>query len=245
MIRTGLWWVIIFWVIGVNNMFAQPESMITDLDFFEGLIEYKFSHTGSSSAEFNQLNAIENMTLILKDGDFIIHLYGPPPPSPPPFDPENPKIELPKQVFNSTRLFLADSNQMYSLDMKNKRLYMSDSYEVQHKDTIIPTAIPTGDSLKILKWMCYGYKVKKNEEEITYYVTKKIKANMAFFPSQTKAKVNFLTEGLNGAIPLKTVRKHKNYTIYIQATSIKPQTLDKAEFDIPPGFRRFKYDHRR
>jgi hypothetical protein len=243
-------WAAAVWMWWAMNAKAQPDDVLRAKGYFEGTINYKFTVDGSWAEYIKEQNAIEFMSFSIKDGNFLVHLYGPDHRS----EPRNTQIDedffLPDggirkpQIFPTTRVFLADSNRMYVVDVKNERVFKREIYDPPVGQ--IPEAKPIGDSLKICGYMCYGYKVVKNDETITYYVSPKVRANLGFYPLETtRATASFLTRGLNGCIPLKTIRTNKHRTISITATQVIPRKLDKAQFAIPPGFKIMGYDYRR
>lgn len=233
-----------------QKAFAQPGIIVPGAtNFFEGNITYSFETTGEIAQTLEYINNIKFMTFIVKDGNFIIHLYGKledMQPRAPGYDPENPIPDLEaklKQVFPTTRLFCADSNRTYVIDGKNNRAFRKDSYEPGESE--IPFAVPLGDSLKIAGFMCYGYKVQKAGEEIIHYVTPKIRVNMKFYGGKSKARHAFMTHGLDGCIPLKTVRKNKERVLTVTATKVTAQKLQIEQFTIPKEFKILNRDYRR
>lgn len=227
-----------------GSVWAQPESILSELNYFEGSIYYKFRVSGNMASDLKTYNAIEFMDLHVKDNNYIINLYGTPPSPPPPFDPMNPKLELPKQVIPTTHLFLADSNHTYIIDAANKRYFVENPLTLQRKKEP-PEAFRTGDSMLVANVLCYAYKVVKPGEEITYYISPKVRVNTARFKDLDGAKANFLTKGLNGCIPLRTVRKTADYTVTIDCTQLTPRKLNKLDFQLPDSFERYQVDYRR
>ena len=235
-----LWITIFYW----QKAFTQPDQILSDLNYFEGNISYRFRVSGDMAADLRSVNSIEFMELHIKDNNYLIHLYGPQPQPPAPFDPMNPKLELPKQVLPTTYLFIADSNHTYIIDAANERYFVDNIYTLKRQKEP-PEAVPTGDSMLVAKVLCYAYKVVKPDEEITYYISPKIRVNLARFKELDGAKANFLTKGLNGCIPLRTVRKTKDYTVVIECTKITPRKYDQSQFALPAHFERIRMDYRR
>ena len=83
---------------------------------------------------------------------------------------------------------------------------------------------------------CAEYRVQKKGEYIFYYVNDQYRIDPDLFKGKKDAQVNFLTAGLNGRIPLKTVRKTSVLTVTTQATQIQPRKLDISQFRIPENF---------
>jgi len=226
------------------EVLAQPESILSETSYFEGNIRYKIRVSGPMAQELKMYNDLEFMELYIKDNNYLIHLYGTPPDPPPPFDPNNPKFDMPKQVFPTSHLFLADSNQTYILDAKNARYFLTNAH-LKSRDLNPPEAFPTGDSMLVANVLCYAYKVIKKDEEITYYINPRIRVNLSRFKGLDNASANFLTRGLNGCIPLRTVRKNKDYEVKIDATHVLPQKINRSDFQLPLSFERQEYDYRR
>lgn len=228
---------------------AQPGVIVPGAtNFFEGTITYAFTVDGEIGKAMEYINDIKFMTFVIKDGNYVIHLYGKQGSNDQVRDwnYENP-VETAdarlKQVFPTTRLFNSDSNLTYIIDAKNARAFRKDNYDPGEQE--IPTATPTGDSLKILNVMCYAYKVQKGEEEIIHYVSPKYRVNMRYYGHQSRSRHAFMTHGLDGCIPLKTIRKNKERTITVTASKITAQKLTAEQFAIPPKFKILNRDYRR
>jgi hypothetical protein len=203
--------------------YAQPGAYERET-YYEGMIHYSFRVEGPIALGYREANPIDNMRWFFKDGDYMIHIYGPKS-----NDPLNPV-----SAFETTRLFLADSNHLYVIDARNERAFKYEKYEPV--DSIIPTAFPTGDSIRILNYMCYGYRVNKEDgTTITYYITPKIKVNMAYFPEETtNSRGAWQTKGLQGCIPLMTIKEHpKKMKITIKAQTVTPMKIEKDQLQIP------------
>ena len=227
----------------VNLVHAQDNGVISEIKYFEGAIHYKFSVSGKDAGSIYENNSIDLMTLFVKDGDYIVQLYGVPK-AKEPFDPEhNPRIDM-TQIFATTRLYIADSDRTFIVDAKNERYFLNDPVDVQ-QDTTIPVAVSNGDSVKILGIWCYGYKYVKKKETVIMYINPQYRVNTSFFKDKKNARINFLTKGLNGCIPLKIIRKNGDRTIENHATKIIPQKFSTEQFRIPRKFKRYHRDSRR
>lgn len=198
-------------------------------NFFEGLIKYQIDITGSKgmpnadSYAFLEKKPCRNMDMFFKDGDFIINLYN--------------------GEFPSTRLFIGDSNWTYIIDVANQRAFRYEKYEPESSTP--PTAIPTGNKLIVAGIECKEYKVEKPNRTILYYVSDKYRVNTRLFKGKTRAHAAFLTKGLEGRIPLKTIQKVNNLQITTTATKIEPKKLQKEQFRIPNGWYMAGWDLRR
>lgn len=213
---------------------AQPDNTVKGEAFFEGSISFKVEVTGQHAGTIKELNDIVQMTWHLKDDNYIIQ--------------QTPSVQAlqdpNRSAFFTTRLFIGDSNQIYSMDLEGRRAFKKEK-GINYKPEKPPVAEPLGDSLKIAGYMCYGYKVTKGQQNIFYYISPQLRMNTALFRGKTQAKISFLTQGLNGCIPLKTVIKTSGYTASVTAAKVAPMKLPKEEFSIPPGFTIMGYDYRR
>ncbi len=214
------------------NLNAQIEKTLDASDnvkYFEGLIKYNIDITGikgipsRESQAFLEKKPCRNMDIFYKDGDFVINLYN--------------------GEFPTTRLFIADSNRTYTLDMPNQRVFRFEQYETESKTP--PTAVPTGNKLVVAGIECQEYKVEKPNRTILYYVSDKYRLNTTFFKGKTNAQAAFLTKGLDGRIPLKTIQKTNQLQITTTAVKIEPRKLQKEQFRIPNGWKLSGLDLRR
>jgi hypothetical protein len=190
---------------------------------FEGTIKYRIDLTGVDAPNYIMMKPPQKMDLHIKGNNFVINLY--------------------EGQFPDTKLFIGDSDRVYTIDMKNKIIFKNDKF--YSTDTIPPVATFTGDSARVNNEMCEIYKVKKNGEYITYYVSNKYKVNTELYADTKNADIHFLTKGLDGRIPLKIIRKTENLTITSTYFALEPKTLDQVNFMLPEGFTYKKRDNRR
>lgn len=201
--------------------------------YFTGSIQFKIEIEGAAAAEIKEMNDIDQMIWHIKDGDYIVQL--------------NPSLKAMqdknRSTFRSIHLFIADSNELFSLDLENQRAFKSEP--TREVEATPPAAVAIADSQKVAGVMCYGYQVTKKNEVITYYAAPQYRVNTALFKGKTEANIAYLNPGLNGYIPLKIVRKTKNFTTTTTATSVKPAPLTTNDFRIPTTFKILPYDYRR
>jgi urease accessory protein UreE len=233
-----------------HRAFAQPDGVAKSFVYFEGKIDYTFSAEGQKADKILEINNIRYMQTIIKDGDFIVHLWGKQ------AEPDRmrsgnvyedgaaPRIEMPHQVFPTTRLYIADSNRVYVVDAANERVFRKEPKN-RKLPKKVPVAVAGKDSMKICGVMCYAYHTKYDKEEITYYVSPQIRVNLGYYKGKYNSKAAWLTKGLNGSIPLRTIRKTPDYTIDIKATKISREKYTKEMFRIPKQFKINGYDYRR
>ncbi len=225
--------VIVIFLIGFSFIHGQDLEKTVDgtgkENYFEGLIKYNVDITGikgtpnKESQAFLEKKPCKNMDMFFKGSDFIINLYN--------------------GEFPTTRLFIADSNRTYTLDVQNKRAFRFEQYEAESSTP--PTAIATGNKLVVAGVECKEYKVEKPNRTIIYYVSDKYRVNTKLFKGKTRAQAAFLTKGLDGRIPLKTIQKANNLQITTTAIKIEPQKLQKEQFRIPNGWKMSGLDLRR
>lgn len=227
------WILIIVYVLIFSRVHGQGIEKTADgtgkENYFEGLIKYSIDITGIKGVPNKESQALlekkpcKNMDMFFKDADFIINLYN--------------------GEFPTTRLFIADSNRTYTLDVANKRAFRFEQYEPESPTP--PTAIPTGNKLTVAGIECKEYKVEKPNRTIIYYVSDQYRVNTKLFKGKTKAQAAFLTKGLEGRIPLKTIQKVDNLQITTTATKIEPKKLQKEQLRIPNGWKMEGLDLRR
>jgi len=191
---------------------------------FEGTIKYQIEYSGSEAEMLYANKPCVRMDMHFKDNNFIIHSY--------------------EGQFPKTRLYIADSSEMYILDLPNSVAYKRDRMEDTSRIINPPTATFTGDSAKIAGYMCYVYRVKKKNEITFYYVTDSIRIDPALFIGKKDAQIHFLTKGLDGRIPLKMVRKTPEITITTLAINIHPKKFTIEQFRLPEGIKIKHRDNR-
>lgn len=182
---------------------------------FEGSVRYTIRLSGKEAAELGELKPANRMDMHIRKDDFIIHLYG---------------GQKPK-----TFLYIGDSNHTYIIDAANLRAFRKDYFV--DTTTTVPVAVATGTTEMVKNYECKVYKVDRPERITYYYVNDDFRVNTDYFKDQDEAKANFLTEGLDGRIPLKTIIKEPGLTTEIELVSIEKKTLDKENFLIPASFK--------
>lgn len=196
-------------VISALNSSAQVKN-------FEGTIKYNVEISGPDAHILEQNKPCTKMDMHFKDNNFIIHTY--------------------EGQFPVTRMYIADSSELYIVDALNEVAYRRDKLEDTSKVIKPPKAVFTGDSALVNNLTCAIYRVQKKDEYIFYYVHSDYRIDPALFEGKKDAQVNFLTIGLDGRIPLKTVRKTPNLTVTTTYTAIIPRKFEMGQFRIPKGF---------
>ena len=213
---------ILFSLLVSNLIYAQPDAE----PFFEGTLSFAVSMKGPQ-ADMLKLNKPNNkMQMHIKEGDYIVNLMG---------------GEYPK-----TFIFVADSNFEYSMDMANKRAYRFSMHSDMNKEIFKKefVAKPTGNQVQVNGITCDEYKMKRDEIYFTYYVNDKYRVNIDHYPKTSRAKASFLAKGLDGRIPLKTIKKQRGLTVITEAKKVTRREFDPEQFRIPQGFEVKMRDYR-
>jgi hypothetical protein len=199
------------------------QNAASQVKFFEGTMKFTIRLSGKMAADFAMSEPPKNLDMHIKEDNFIIQLYGGAKPK--------------------TFLFIGDSNHTYIVDAMNKRAYYRDYFQ---EDTTagVPKAVPTGKTAMVGKELCTEYKVTKPGEQIFYYVSDKYRINLNKYANKDDAKASFLTEGLDGRIPLKTIIKTPDLTTETVVNAIQPKALEIENFRIPSDFKLKPRDHR-
>lgn len=193
------------------SLHAQP--------FFEGTFEYKVEMTGADADQIKQNEPNNNLTMHMKDASYIVTLFG---------------GRTPKNF-----MFVADSNYQYILQADQQRAFKyyphADIDSTKKKEEKIP-AVKTDKTATVLNEMCMVYEVKKADETTYYMVSDKYRINIDLYKDKTRANALFLVPGLEGRIPLKTIRKKETLTVTTTVSKITPRKFDISQFQIPAGF---------
>ncbi|MEO0473191.1 MAG: hypothetical protein AAF206_26490 [Bacteroidota bacterium] len=186
---------------------------------FEGSLFFNIQMKGQQAAVLAENEPNKKMTMHIKDGDYVVHLSG---------------GRVPK-----TFLFIADSNYEYSIDGLNERAYRfsphTDLNQEKGKE-VVPTAVATGRTDTIKGLPCAEYKMVKDKTTFYYYVSDRVRVDLSSFPENCVAKPSFLIKGLDGRIPLKSVRKMPGLIVATTITKMARKDLQKEQFLIPPFF---------
>jgi hypothetical protein len=211
--------------LAVLALFALTYTYAKAQGSFEGSVSYAIRVTGKDAQAFLENEPPKKMDLHVKEGNFIISLSG--------------------GRIGRTMLFIADSNETYIIDAANRRAFK----ETYYLDTVktVPTAVPTGKIVEIKGIPCKEYVVDKPklQEKIYYYVNDQYRVDMALYGGKTEAKTDFLTNGLEGRIPLRKVMKTAYLTTELDLMSVKKTTHAPENFQIPAGFKIKKRDPRK
>jgi hypothetical protein len=236
---------LLFFVLASARLFAQPGGAYEQSAYFEGQIQYKIQTSGRIGEALSYYNPLDNMIMNFRGGDFIVRLTGNLNTLPQEHDEYGMPIgEFRFEAFNTVRLYIGDSDRVYIVDMANERAFTQER-RWKAKSSTPPTAVPIQDSAIIAGVKCFAYRVVKPDEEIIYYINPKYRINTALYKGKKRAKAAFLTIGLDGCIPLKTIRKQKDIITATIATKITPSKYPVGLFRLPPGIKLVGADYRR
>lgn len=228
--KTNLSLLLVSLFLTVGNMFGQP--LAEGQPYFEGTLEYKVSVDGAEKQAIldNQPNNL--MMMHVKKGNYIVNLAG--------------------GMYPKTFMFLADSSYEYSMDMKNKRAFRVSTFNHYKPMWMRPPAVETDKSEKITLKVgkvsqtvdCKIYEVKTDTSFTQIWVSDKFVANTSYYKEEKRAQANFLIQGLEGKIPLKTVKKEKGLITTITIATITPRKFEDNQFTIPADFDILRRDRR-
>ena len=192
---------------------------------FNGTISYAIRITGKESQEILQNDPPKRIDLHIREGNYIISISG---------------GRIPR-----TMVFISDSNETYIVDAANRRAFRETYY--LDTMTVAPIAQPTGDTVNIKGIICAEYVVEKPElqQKTYYYVNDAYKVDMSLYEGKTEAKTDFMTQGLDGRIPIRKVIKTPGLSTELDMLSAKNTLHDMENFQIPAGFKLKKRDPRK
>lgn len=206
---------------GIGQLAAQEPPV----PYFEGSLQFLIELKGSNSGMILENEPPNKMLMHIKGGDYIIQLHG--------------------GKYPKTAMFVADSNYEYTVDMASKFAYRySPYYDRVSSNRKPPVAKATGKTQEIKGLLCEEYKMKRDSTIFTYYVHDDYRVNTTLFPQKPRAKASFLIKGLDGRIPLKTIKQQKGLIVTTLLAKATRREFDKSQFMIPPGFKVKKRDYR-
>lgn len=213
---------LILFTFATSSLFAQ--------DFFEGTMNFSVKYEGEMAEMLSQNEPNDQLTMHVKDADYIVLLKG--------------------GRYPKTFLFVADSNYEYSVDQNNRRAYRYSPHNDINMEThqlerdVDLEAQDTGETEEVNGTICKIYRLRKPEAVFYYYVSDAYLIDRSKFPDPCRSKASFLVAGLEGRIPLKTVRKEKELTVVTTVTGITAREFNPGQFKIPAGFEVKKRDYR-
>lgn len=207
-------------------LFSLLSSSLLAQDYFEGTLQYEVQMDGPEVEALMLNKPNTKMTMHLKGGDYIVRIFGG----------EYPKLFL----------FVADSNYEYSMDMANKRAFRYSPHTdlSKAKEENPPQAKATGETQTVNGIECQEYRMEKKGSIFYYYVNNAYRVDIAAFPDPCRAKAAFLANGLEGRIPLKTIKKTKSLTVVTIVKAVQKREFDAEQFRIPVDFEMKNRDYR-
>ena len=196
-------------------------------NFFEGTISYKVSFSGSESPFIEANKPNTQLDMHLKGANYIITLKG---------------GQYPK-----TFLFIADSNREYLVEASKGTAYKFSKFSdrIYHEELDEePIAKGIGKKSEVNGVLCDIYLMKLPDTHFAYYVNDDYQVDLSAFPDNCNSNASFLVNGLEGRIPLKTIKKQKGLTVTTTFEKIKAQDFDPKQFKIPSSFKVLNRDYR-
>ena len=185
-------------LIHISTLFAQSSAP----SFFEGSLMFNIELKGPEAEMLKRNEPNDKMQMHFKDGDFIVNLQG--------------------GRYPKTFLYIADSNRQYTVDFTNQLAYRYSGHaDMSRKNERRTKAMPTSKTAMVNGIPCRIYRMRTGNTFFSYYVNDDYRIDRSAYPKYSRAKASFLAPGLEGRIPLKTIKRQKNITVIT--------TLSKAE----------------
>lgn len=150
-------------------------------------------------------------------------------------------------AFTNDMLHLADKNQTFSIDRKNKTYSLMNIPQNENKDATDPTVkvTKTSETAKILGYNCTKYIVEYEERgrTMTQYLwaTPDIKGidfkAMAKQSAAANGGRHMYFEKVDG-VPLKMEMKTPEANMTMEVTELKRESLNPADFTIPADYKK-------
>ncbi|WNJ17273.1 hypothetical protein [Pontibacter sp. G13] len=193
-------------------------------DFFEGTISFEVKMEGAKSDLLKQNEPNTKLTMHFKGGDYIVLLAG--------------------GRYPKTFLYRSEENIQYSVDLANRMAFKFSSHNDMNAQKERVAVKPTGKQQEVAGVLCDEYYMKKGESEFYFYASPDYTVDTSLYPEKPQTKATFLIKGLEGRIPLKTVKKEAGLTVTTLAKKVGRAEFDPAQFMIPPDFEIKKRDYR-
>jgi len=186
---------------------------------FEGALSYKIEFEGAQAEAIKVNEPNTEMKITVGEGCYLVDLTG--------------------GRYEKLFMFIADSNYEYSIDMSTQRAFRFSSFSDRVRedfDKEPPSAKPTGRTGKVRGYDCMEYRMETENAEFFYYVTDEYKVDIAKFPEKPRSKIMFLIPGLDGRIPIRTIKRMKGLKVTTTLAHMEEQDLEEDNFTIPPDF---------
>jgi len=216
---------IIIWFVGTSNL-SELRAQGDASAYFEGTLSFEVEMTGAQADFYKTNEPNTQIDMHIREGDYIVNLMG--------------------GKYPKTFMFLADSNREYIVDVSQQAAYRYSPFSdrIFHDSTETPVAKPTQKQATINDVICDIYLVKMPDTYFAYYVNDAYRVDTSLYPPNSNTKASFLIEGLDGRIPLQTIKKQRGITVKTTCTAIKPREFDPDQFKIPSNFKIQARDYR-
>lgn len=212
------------WII-LPLAFAQAlQAQEQSGSFFEGTLTFSVELSGPQAQALEENKPNNKMVMHIKGGDYIIQLMG---------------GQYPK-----TFMYISDSNREYVVDASNQVAYRYSPYADRIREDAPIQWKPSGKSATIQGEPCEIILARTPDTYFYYYVSDQYRVDLAAFPDSAQTKASFLIPGLEGRIPLKTIKKQQGLTVTTTLVAAKPQRFNPKQFLIPPSFAVRNRDYR-
>lgn len=194
-----------------------PLGLEAQTTYFEGSLYFEVEMKGPRVEAIKENEPNNKLLMHLRGADYIVQLSG--------------------GRYPKTFLFIADSNYEYSVDMANERAFRFSAHtDLNQPEEEAAKAQPTGRQQEVMGIVCEEYRMRREDAEFIYYVHDDYRVNTALYPLKPRAKASFLAAGLEGRIPLMTIKRQQGLIVRTTVKKIVPQTFDPQQFVIPPDF---------
>lgn len=211
-------WVALSWLMAICPLSIRAQT--GEMGYFEGIVHYKIQFKGESedAAFIRANNPNDALTMMVGEGNYIVKLSG--------------------GKYEKTFIFIADSNYEYSVDLEGQRAFRRSAYTDlnQQKKGEEPVAEPTGRTREVGEYTCQEYRMKTKDATFFYYVNERFRIDLSAFPDTPRSKAMFLAKGLDGMLPLRTVKRTQTLAVETTMETITRQEFTKENFTIPEGF---------
>ena len=205
------------------ELYAQSE----DTAYFEGTLQFSVEFAGKQADLLKQNEPNDEVIMYIKEADYIVQLRG--------------------GRYPKTFIFIADSNHEYSVNFKEKVAFKYSKYTdrtLLEKNKEKPMAKPTGKKKEVKGVLCDEYRMTTPNTIFYYYVNDAYRVDLKKYPQRPRTKASWLANGLDGRIPLETLKKQKELTVKTSLKNLKGKKFSSKQFLIPDGFKIKGRDYR-
>lgn len=202
-----------------------PAGQALAQEFFEGALYFKVDTQGPQAEELKLNEPNKEMVMFLREGDYIVQLRG--------------------GRYPKTFLYINSEDMEYSVDAQANAAYrLSGHSDLKQEVKVTPLALPTGQQAEVMGVMCDIYRMQRDNANFLLYVSDQYRIDLSRYKGKENAKPLFLVQGLEGRIPLKTVKKEPGLTVSTTVVKIEPKPFSPDQFSLPPGTEIKRRDYR-